>query len=136
MQKFGSFFRDLVTPVLVLLMGGVIVYDHFVPRDPPDRPSLVDGKALGRSFAPLAASTMAEGWIAAADAIEKGKSVAEAQAALQAAWKDARVKAFAAKAAPGLGVVLPEGAEPGDPAKRAEVAKLWRDFAAGLKGGR
>ena len=136
MQKFGNVFRDIVTPLLVLVMGGVIAYDHFVPRDPTDRPSLVDGKALGRSFAPLAASSLGEGWLAAADAIDQGKTVAEAQAALQSAWKEARVKAFAAKVAPGLGVVLPEGAEPSDPAKRAEVAKLWRDFAAGLKGAR
>ncbi len=136
MQRIGSFFRDLVTPLLVLLMGGVIAYDHFVTRDPADRPSLVDGKALGRSYAPLAASTLAEGWSAAADAIDQGKSVAEAQAVLQATWKEARVKAFAAKVSPGMGVVLPEGTEPNDPVKRAEVAKLWRDFAAGLKGGR
>ena len=136
MQKIGSFFRDLVTPILVLVMGGVIAHDHFFPRDPADRPSLVDGKALGRSFAPLAASTLAEGWIAAADAIDAGKTVAEAQVSLQQAWKDARAKAFAAKVAPGLNVVLPEGAEPSDPAKRAEVSKLWRDFAAGLKGAR
>lgn len=136
MQKIVSLFRDLITPLLVIGLAGVIAFDHFLPHDRDARPALVDGKALGRSFAPLAASALADGWIAAADAMDSGKSVAEAQAILQAAWKEARVKAFAAKVAPALGVVLPEGAEPNDPAKRAEVSKLWRDFAAGLKGGR
>jgi len=133
-QKIGSMFRDFLTPVIVLLMGGVIAYDHFAARGPSAPTPLVDGRALGRSFAPAAASALGDGWKAAADALEKGKSVGESQSALQDAWKDARIRAFSARVAPEFSRVLTEGAEPTDPVKRAEVVKLWRDFASGLKG--
>ncbi len=136
MPKIGSFFRDYLTPLVVLFVGGVVAYDHLVPKVTPLPSPLVDGKALGRTFAPSTSSSLGEGWQAAADALEKGKSIADAQSALQDAWKDARVKAFSARVAPEFARVLTEGAEPTDPAKRAEVVKLWRDFASGLKGER
>jgi len=133
-QKIGSIFRDFLTPVVVLLMGGVVAYDHFTLRGPATPTPLVEGKSLGRAFAPAAAAALGDGWKAAADALEKGKTVGESQSALQDAWKDARIRAFAARVAPEFARVLTEGAEPTDPAKRAEVVKLWRDFASGLKG--
>ena len=126
----------LLTPLAVLVLAGVVAYDHLAPGPRPPRRRRSTARRLGRSFAPAAASNLGDGWLAAADALEQGKTVADAQAALQAAWQDARIKAFAAKVAPEFARVLPEGAEPTDPAKRAEVVKLWRDFAAGLKGGR
>jgi hypothetical protein len=89
--------------------------------------------ALGRAYAPRLVDTYAEGWLAAAKAIEEGKPVVEAQKALQETWKDARAKVFAAEVQPGLSLVLPEGTEPADPRKRSEVAGLWRAFARGLK---
>jgi hypothetical protein len=135
MSKILGFFRDLLTPLAVLILAGVVAYDHFAPKSAP-APSTVDGQALGLGFAPTLASSLGDAWLIAADALESGKSVGEAQKALQDAWKEARVKAFAAKVAPEFALVLSEGTEPTAPAKRAEVVKLWRDFASGLKGGK
>ena len=136
MKKFGSFIQGFLTPLAVLLLAGVVVYDHVGGRGPFVPPPIVNGKALGRSFAPTVASSLGDAWLAAANALEQGKGISEAQSALQSTWQDARIKAFSAKVAPEFVKVLPEGLEPTDPAKRAEVVRLWRDFAAGLKGGR
>ncbi len=136
MQKIGSFIQCILTPMAVLLLAGVVVHDHLEGNGPLGPESAVNGKLLGRSFAPTVASNLGDAWLAAANALEQGKTVPEAQAALQLAWQDARVKAFSAKVAPEFIKVLPEGQEPNTPAARAEVVKLWRDFAAGLKGGR
>ena len=136
MTKFASFIQSVLTPLAVLLLAGVVVFDHIEARNPAGPRQVVNGKALGRSFAPTVSSSLGDAWLAAADALEQGKDISEAQAALQAAWQGARVKAFSAKVAPEFVKVLPEGLEPTDPAKRAEVVQLWRDFAAGLKGGR
>jgi hypothetical protein len=103
---------------------------------PPAPVAAADGVALGRSYAPVLASTYGDGWTAAADSLEKGGAVGDAQKALQDTWRDARERAFAARVTPAFARVLPEGAEPSTPEKRAEVVKLWRDFARGLKGGK
>jgi hypothetical protein len=136
MQKIGSFFQTYLTPLAVLVLAGVVIYDHFDAGATPAPQATVNGKALGRSFAPTVASNLGDAWLAAAATLEQGKTVIEAQSALQTAWQDARIKAFSAKVAPEFSKVLPEGQEPTNPAARAEVVKLWRDFAAGLKGGR
>lgn len=136
MQKIGQVFQSIVTPLALLVLAGVVAHDHFRGDEPSAPQVSVNGKALGRAYAASAASTLGDGWLAAADAIEQGKTVSEAQAAFQVAWQAARTKAFAEKVSPGFARVLAEGQEPTDPAKRAEVGKLWRDFAAGLKGGR
>jgi hypothetical protein len=136
MQKIGSFIQNILTPLAVLLLAGVVVHDHFQADGPSGNQPTVNGKALGRSFAPTIASNLGDAWLAAADALEQGKTVTEAQSALQLAWQAARVKSFSTKVAPEFIKVLPEGQEPNTPAARAEVVKLWRDFAAGLKGGR
>ncbi len=136
MNKIASFIQGVLTPLAVLVIAGVVAYDHFVPPVPATPQSIVNGKALGRSFAPSVSSSLGDAWLAAADALEQGKDIADAQTSLQAAWQAARIKAFTAQVAPEFSKVLPEGAEPTDPSKRAEVVKLWRDFAAGLKGGR
>ena len=136
MAKLGSFLRDYLTPLLVLVVGGIVVHDHLVPREPAGPISVVDGKALGRKFAATVPGTFGDAWQTAAATLEGGKSVAEAQAALQAKWQEGRAKAFATQVAPDFTRVLGEGEEPTDPTQRAQVVQLWRDFAAGLKGGR
>lgn len=136
MAKLGSFFRDYLTPLLVLVIGGFVAYDHLVPREPAAPTSVVDGKALGRKFAGTVAATFGDAWQAGAATLAGGKSVAEAQAALQAKWQEGRTKAFATQVAPEFTRVLGEGSEPTDPTQRAQVVQLWRDFAAGLKGGK
>jgi hypothetical protein len=136
MQKIGSFLQTILTPLAVIILAGVVAYDHVSGDHSSDSRSVVNGKALGRSFAPIVATNLGDAWLAAADALEQGKSIPEAQAALQAAWQDARIKSFAAKIAPEFIKVLPEGHDPTNLALRADVVKLWRDFATGLKGGR
>lgn len=136
MTKLGQFLREYLTPLCVVALAAVVAYDHLAAPRSPAAPAALDGRALGHSFAATVAPDLAVGWAAAADAIEQNKPMADAQAALQSAWQAARIKSFSARVAPGFALVLPEGTEPTDPAKRAEVVKLWRDFAAGLKGGK
>ena len=135
MSRLGSIFRDYVTPTLVLILGGVVAYDHLHPQ-PAGPVAVVNGKVLGRKFAAVIASSLGDGWGAAADALEQGKSIADAQVAMQTRWHDGRTKAFAAEVAPEFSKVLGEGSEPTDPTQRAAIVKLWRDFGTGLKGGR
>lgn len=160
MQKFGNFLQTVVTPLVVLMTGGLILHDHLPTKGPaapapivlregavtPAGPRASAGEdapppptigawALGRAYAPVLADSLGDGWLAAAEALERGKTVPEAQADLQSAWRAARVRTFSAEVAPAFAAVLPEGSEPTDPAKRAEVVKLWRDFASGLKRG-
>ena len=137
MSKVSEFVREFLTPLMVLIMGCVVVHDHLVPREPAVVvPAAVDGKTLGRKFAGSVAGAFGDAWAAAAEALEAGKSMADAQSTLQTKWRAARADAFAAQVTPEFSKVLGEGAEPVDPAGRAAVVKLWRDFAAGLKGGR
>jgi hypothetical protein len=130
------FLKEYLTPLAMLVMSGVMLYDHLSPRVGPAPDPTVNGATLGRAYSSVLVSAYADGWLAAAKTLEEGKPVAEAQKALQDTWKDARVKAFKAEVQPGFSLVLPEGTEPTDASKRAQVAELWRAFAKGLKGGR
>lgn len=136
MSKLGSFFRDYLTPALVLLLGGVMAYDHLAPKDVAVAPTGVNGKALGHKFAGSVAASFGDAWESAAETLAAGKSIAEAQATMQTTWQEGRAKAFATVVAPEFSKVLGEGSEPADAAQRASVVQLWRDFATGLKGGR
>ncbi|MCA1685768.1 MAG: hypothetical protein LC745_07220 [Planctomycetia bacterium] len=126
--------KDLLTPVALLSMAGVMLYDHLTPRVAPAPEPTVSGVSLGRAYAPVLVAGYADAWVVAAKTLEEGKSVADAQKALQDSWKEARVKAFKQDVLPGFSLVLPEGTEPTDAAKRSQVADLWRAFAKGLKG--
>lgn len=137
MSRVSLFLREFLTPLMVLALAGVVAHDHLVPHGAAVvTPAAVDGKAVGRKFAGSVAVAFGDAWAAAADALEAGKSMADAQSCLQAKWRAARADAFAAQVTPEFAKVLGEGAEPADHAGRAAVVKLWRDFAAGLKGGR
>jgi len=131
-------FKEYLTPLSVLVFTVVAFIDHRIQRPVP-APSpvpAVAGQVLGRTYAPLLLSSYGDAWLAAAQTLEEGKSVAEAQKTLQETWKDARVKSFTDHVAPSFGLILAEGAEPSTPEKRAQVVKLWRDFAGGLRGDR
>jgi hypothetical protein len=128
-------FKDYLTPASILVLAGVLLFNHVTAHPAPSPSPAVNGVALGRSFAPVLASTYADGWLAAAKVLEDGRPVADAQKALQDTWKEGRTKAFLADVVPGFSVVLPEGAEPSSPERRAQVVELWRSFAKGLKGG-
>ena len=130
-------FKDWLLVAMGLTLVGLVAYLAINPRSStPAGPTVVDGAALGRAYAPAVVSTLAGAWSAAADALAGGKTVVEAQTVLQDKWKADRSAAFTAKVAPGLVTVLPEATEPKDAAQRAEVVALWRSFARGLKGGR
>jgi hypothetical protein len=131
-------FKEILTPLTVLIFTVVAFIDHRLQRPVP-APSpapAVNGQVLGRAYGPLLLSSYGDAWLAAAQTLEEGKSVAEAEKTLQETWKGARVKAFANHVAPSFGLVLSEGAEPSTPEKRAQVVELWRDFAHGLRGDR
>jgi hypothetical protein len=126
--------KDYATPIAVLILAAVMLFDHctqitVVPSDPSVN---IDAGALGKAYATDLVATYADAWNAAATTLEQGKTVSEAQKALQDTWKDGRTKAFKAKVEPALSQMLPEGTEPADAAKRAQVVQLWRAFAKGL----
>ncbi len=135
MSKLSSLVRDYLTPLLVLVVAGVVAYDHLMPHEGGGE-TVVNGKLLGRQFAKVIAASFGDAWQTAAETLEAGKPMADAQASLQTKWQDGRSRAFAAQVAPVFSKVLAEGVEPTDPTQRAAVVKLWRDFATGLKGGR
>lgn len=125
-------FRDFAPAAVILAAAGWFAYDRLGPGPAPPDPR-VNAATLGKSYAPKLADACADGWESAAATLESGKTVAESLAAFKAAWSDSLRKAFASEVKPTFALVLPEGTEPADAAKRAEVVKLWRDFAAGLR---
>lgn len=136
LKPIGTFFKIYMMPLVVLALAGVVAHDHLTSGVKPSPLATVNGKALGRSYAPTVVANLGDAWLAAAHALEQGKTVTEAQQGFQQSWQAARVASFGTKIAPEFAKVLPEGQEPTDPTKRAAVVKLWRDFANGLKGGR
>lgn len=128
--------KALIMPALLVVLAGIVAHDRLLVGRGVPQPAAIDGKALGRVYGPIVLASLSDAWLVAAQTISDGKSTAEAQKALQDSWQAARVKAFTANVAPQFSKVLAEGAEPTTPAEREAVAKLWRDFAKGLKGGR
>ena len=132
-------YKDWLILVMGMAMASLATFEVVsrLPHAAPSPTPAVDGAKLGRAYATTVVATLSDAWVAAADALGQGKTVAEAQAALQQGWQAARAKAFAASVTPEFSRVLADGAEPKDAAQRAEVVALWRAFAAGLtKGGR
>lgn len=127
--------RDWATPILLVALIATLLIIKFYPTPGPVVPGGADAVALGKSYAPILVRTYADSWDVAADQVGSGKSVSEAQKALQDAWKTSRVKAFNEKVKPTFAEVLAEGTEPTSAAHRATVAQLWHDFAKGLRKG-
>jgi hypothetical protein len=115
------------------VLWGVLMRPAPAPGPGPAPPT-VDGRKLGRAFVAPLAESLADGFDAEAKALDDGKTVAEADAALKQAFHDARNAAFARQAGPAFAEVVPEKSEPKDDATRKAFAKLHRDFAAGLRG--
>jgi hypothetical protein len=136
------FTKDHAVWIAIVALGLVVAYDlrsariGAPPAPVPAAPPASAAEVLGRSYASTLAATYADGWLAAARAIEDGETIAEAQTKLQAAWQESRTAAFRRDVVPAFSAVLPEGTEPETPEQRARVVSLWRDFAKGLKGGR
>ncbi len=114
--------------VAIFILGGIAAWPTVAPYIPKPDPWV----SLGRSYRHDAAVAYATGWEAGASALESGKSMGDSQAAFQSAWFKARADAFAAKVAPKLSAILPEGAEPTD-AQRPQVVAAWRSLAKGLR---
>jgi hypothetical protein len=132
-------YKDWLILVLGMALASLATFEvvtRLSSHGVPGPGSAVDGAMLGRAYAPVVVATLSDAWNAAADALGRGQTVAQAQAALQQNWQAGRTKAFAASVAPEFAKVLPEGSEPKDDAQRAAVVALWRAFAKGLKGGR
>jgi hypothetical protein len=126
--------KDWLLLLMGLALAGVLTFEFVSHRRA--NPVAPTPAALGRAYATTVVVTLADAWVAAADALEKGKTVVEARTALQDGWQAARTKAFVASVAPEFAKVLPEASEPKDNAQRAQAVALWREFARGLKGGR
>jgi hypothetical protein len=128
--------------MLLVLIGSVCVLGYqvghlaAVPPAPAAPAAAGDAASLGRAYVPILGATYGEAWQAAGKAVADGGTIADAQKVVQDTWRDARERAFAAKVTPAFARVLPEGAEPATPEKRAEVARMFHDFGAGLKGGK
>ncbi len=117
---------------------GLHVGSAWTDGDKPDasRPLVKETVALGKAYAPFVVTTYADAWLAAATALEDGKSVSETQEIFQSTWRAGRTRAFQNHAAPGLARLQPEGTEPAGPAARKRLASHWRAFARGLRSGR
>ena len=125
----------LGAPTMVLLLSLVLLYDRIKTEVCFQAVPSVSAVELGRSYGPTLVASYADAWLAAANALEEGKTVEEAQAVLQSTWKQSRIKAFREGVQPRMSLILAEGAEPATSQQRAEVVKFWRDFSVGLKGG-
>src|SRR6185312_14513710 len=96
-----------------------------------------DLAAVGAAYRGPLAEVYAAAWDDAAAVLERGGSVGQALATLAKSWDDGRTKLFDARITPALEAILPAGTpEPQiGPARRRELAKAYRDLAAGLRGG-
>jgi len=92
-----------------------------------------NGVALGRAFVPVLASSLADGFEKAADLLEQGKTVQEANETLKATFLSAREKAFQEKASPAFAAIVPANSEPKDENAKKSYITLFRDFASGLR---
>ncbi len=115
--------------VAIIVLGVLQAWPYVAPYLPRPDPLVAVGKAYR---APLAQSYAAS-WDAAAQVVESGGKVADAQAALQTAWLKGRTDSFNARVAPALAAVLPEGQEPADAGQRSRAVASWRSFARGLR---
>ncbi|WP_083670018.1 hypothetical protein [Singulisphaera sp. GP187] len=92
-----------------------------------------DAVALGRSFAPILAGTLADGFDAGAKALASGKTIGESDAILKATFDQGRKAAFDAHAGQAIRDLAPDGTEISDNAKRNALVSLFTGFAKGLR---
>lgn len=126
-------FKEFATPLSVLLLASAMLFDHFVgcpDHVPTPGPGPNDAKTAGHAYGVHLATTNAQAWLDAAAAFDAGKTVAEAQAVMQASWLTARQAALSTDLAPVMDSVLPEGAEP-TASQRTALSACWRAIAAG-----
>src|SRR4051794_40108684 len=87
--------REALLAGLLIIAGSGIVLDTFSSHQVAAADSEeINAAVLGKAYRAVLANTYADGWEAAAKALEEGKSVREAQLVLQNAWMAARSDAF------------------------------------------
>ncbi len=139
MKAALSVLKDYATPVSMLILASVMLYDHLTPMVVPAPAPVVNVDAeflkLGDTYRNAMASAYGDAWLTAADSLSKGSTVAVAQKALQDKWEADRKASFASSVTPTLEKVLAAGTEPSDAQHRALVVRAWSAFGRGLKGG-
>jgi hypothetical protein len=91
-------------------------------------------QAVIRSYVTGSRLAYADAWDAAAGALESGQTVSQAMDVLGKTLGTKRSASFESTIKPQLVSLLPEGAEPTDAAKRAQVVAFWRSIAAAIRG--
>jgi hypothetical protein len=125
--------RDVAIAVAALIAAAGVFIGHVYDGRPPDSAS-VDAAALGREFGPMLAVALADGFEAGAATLESpGGSVAAGIEKQKEVAESAKDRAFERKVGPAFALIVPDGDEPKEQSKRSELARVWRDFARGLR---
>lgn len=106
----------------------------------PSRVTLLEPSAArsvretGRRYTKGLATVYAAAWLEGAEALESGRGIAESLGVVEKAWKAGRTSLFDRQVAPYFSAIVPEGRPDAETSQsaRAALAKLWREFAAGL----
>lgn len=114
-----------------------VVTTHAVPApvpgpDGPPNPPAADAVKVGHGYGVTLAKTYASAWRKAADDVDAGKSIDEAQSNLQSAWEASRVAEGTKQVTPMFAAIIPEGSE-GDSTSRPKWTATARQFATGLE---
>jgi len=90
--------------------------------------------AIGRTYPRELGTVYAGAWLKGAEALDAGRAVPEALDEVAREWAAGRIALFDRAVAPEFSKIIPEGRPEGEisAADKAELASLWRAFAAGL----
>ncbi|MDG3005515.1 hypothetical protein [Paludisphaera mucosa] len=101
---------------------------------PGETDAVANTAAAGKSYPKALAAVYADAWRKGADALEAGRSVADALGVVGEAWRSGRTTLFDRVVGPAFAVVVPEGTPESDVSKAAktQLASHWRAFAAGM----
>ncbi len=134
------FFYGL-TLVNTALLAFVLLAGSHVPPSPGPTPTpvpvptptpVVDTVSIGHAYGVTLAHTYGDAWLKAADDVDAGKTITEAQTDMQTSWAAARADEGARLVTPILTAIIPQGSE-GDTTSRPKWSKAARDLATGLK---
>jgi hypothetical protein len=120
---------------IAMLLSTALTVWWLGPTSSPG-PSPSAAVALGRSYAPKLAASLAAGFEAEADALHAGKTFGEANAALKKTYHDAAEASFERHAGAAITTLIPDGTEIKDQAERDALEAFHRGFARGLRGKR
>jgi hypothetical protein len=102
-------------------------------RGDTPRPS-VDAVTLGRSFAPILAGTLADGFDKGRPLLKVGDGLGPADAALKAEFDRGRKAAFDRHAGAAIHAIVGDGAKVETPEQLRQIQDLFDGFAKGLRG--